>query len=43
MQRNGLLFRGDTVSGWLLSAPVDDDEIVVAVALGVRWISEDHE
>ena len=40
--RNGLLFRGDTVSGWLLSAPVDD-EIVVAVTLDVRWIPEDHE
>jgi hypothetical protein len=41
--RNGLLFRADAVSGWLLSAPVDDDEIVVAVTLDVRWTSEDHE
>lgn len=42
--RNGLLFRGETVSGWLQSAPIDDeDEIVLVVALDVRWISEDQE
>ncbi|WP_321945171.1 PilZ domain-containing protein [Paraburkholderia sp. J10-1] len=42
--RNGLLFRGETVSGWLQSAPIDDeDEIVLAVALDVRWITEDQE
>ncbi|MCP3710147.1 PilZ domain-containing protein [Paraburkholderia sp. CNPSo 3274] len=41
--RSGLLFRGETVSGWLQSAPIDDDEIVLAVALDVRWIFEDQE
>jgi len=42
--RKGLLFRGETLSGWLQSAPVDDeDEIVLAIALDVRWISEDQE
>ncbi|MEM5310499.1 PilZ domain-containing protein [Paraburkholderia sp. JHI869] len=42
--RSGLLFRGETVSGWLQSAPIDDeDEIVLAVALDVRWIAEDQE
>ncbi|QGZ58498.1 PilZ domain-containing protein [Paraburkholderia acidiphila] len=42
--RNGLLFRGETVSGWLQSAPIDDEgEIVLAVALDVRWITEDQE
>jgi c-di-GMP-binding flagellar brake protein YcgR len=42
--RNGLFFQGEAVSGWLQSAPVDnEDEIVLAVTLNVRWISEDHE
>lgn len=40
--RNGLLSHGETVSGWLQSPQIDDeDEIVVAVALDVRWVSED--
>ncbi|MBN3857126.1 MULTISPECIES: PilZ domain-containing protein [unclassified Paraburkholderia] len=42
--RNGLFSRGETVSGWLQSSAIDDeDEIVVAVYLDVRWVSEDHE
>lgn len=42
--RNGLLSRGETVSGWLQSPPIDDeDEIVLAVALDVRWVAEDRE
>ncbi|WP_322045105.1 PilZ domain-containing protein [Paraburkholderia sp. J67] len=42
--RRGLFARGETVSGWLQSSAVDsDDEIVLAVALDVRWIADDHE
>jgi hypothetical protein len=42
--RSGLFSRGETVSGWLQSTAIDsDDEIVVVVALEVRWIAEDHE
>ncbi|HEV3428631.1 MAG TPA: PilZ domain-containing protein [Paraburkholderia sp.] len=42
--RSGLFSCGETVSGWIQSSAVDkDDEIVVVVALEVRWITEDHE
>jgi len=41
--RSGVFSQGETVSGWLQSSPIDEEELVVAVALNVRWISEDQE
>lgn len=41
--RSGVFSQGETVLGWLQSSPIDDEEMVVAVGLNVRWISEDPE
>ncbi|WP_233836992.1 PilZ domain-containing protein [Paraburkholderia sp. ZP32-5] len=42
--RRGLFSKGETISGWLQSLPIDGgDEIFLAVGLSVRWISEDNE
>jgi hypothetical protein len=41
--RSGVFSHGETMTGWLQSPMVDDDEIVLAVTLNVRWVSEDRE
>ncbi|MGF6574960.1 PilZ domain-containing protein [Paraburkholderia fungorum] len=41
--RSGVFSHGETVSGWLHSPPIDDDEIVLAVGVNVRWVSVDRE